>query len=416
MSPAMAAAAAVTGKLKDVRALGAAPNADKVAMVKEALDSKLFYIDKVVLPQNFTPSQPEEKQPEKKISQSAEVAQDAPPGMPKFVTLDKAITAPLRRDNVDTDCIIPKQFLKTIKRTGLGSAAFFELRYEDDGVTEKPDFVLNKPQYRKSTVLIAGDNFGCGSSREHAPWALNDQGIRCIVAPSFADIFFNNCFKNGMLPIPLAPDKVETLMCDAEAEKKLTIDLPNQKIIRECGDAIPFEVHSFSKHCLINGLDDIGLTLQKKEHIDKFEGKRTSNYPWLDGVQYSRGVAEVKVTASKSSKFYARAIRGFLAGLGATDQKEERPPAAKVVVTATGAAIERAATAAYEVEATEEAEVTSVRTDFLRAPGGKKDPTVPQIIITLESRCKATQINAAPFADKAGCGCGGGEKSKATDW
>merc|ERR1719401_1671464 len=172
-------------------------------------------------------------------------------GMPKFVKLDKEIAAPLRKANVDTDAIIPKQFLKTIKRTGLGVSAFFELRYDDDGVTEKPDFVLNQDPYRAAPILIAKDNFGCGSSREHAPWSLFDFGIRCIIAPSFADIFFGNCFKNGMLPIKLPGDKVEELMVDAEAKKRITIDLPAQKVIRECGTEIYFEVDSFKKHCLI---------------------------------------------------------------------------------------------------------------------------------------------------------------------
>merc|ERR1719181_2561209 len=164
--------------------------------------------------------------------------------MPKFTSLDDAIACPLRKANVDTDCIIPKQFLKTIKRTGLGTAAFFEMRYEDDGVTEKPDFVLNKEPYRSAKVLVAMENFGCGSSREHAPWALNDFGIRCIIAPSFADIFFNNCFKNGMLPIALPKDKVEILMADAEAKLPLSVDLPKQEVRRQNGEAIAFEVDS----------------------------------------------------------------------------------------------------------------------------------------------------------------------------
>jgi len=186
--------------------------------------------------------------------------------------------------NIDTDMIIPKQFLKTIKRTGLGVAAFYELRFDDNG-QELPDFVLNKEGYRDSKILVAGNNFGCGSSREHAPWAINDFGIRCIVSTGFADIFFNNCFKNGMLPIVLDKDTVRTLMDDAEAGKELEVDLPSQTITRASGDKIAFEVDAFRKKCLIEGLDDIGLTLQKADKIDTFEKKREDSFPWLvEGV------------------------------------------------------------------------------------------------------------------------------------
>jgi 3-isopropylmalate/(R)-2-methylmalate dehydratase small subunit len=184
--------------------------------------------------------------------------------------------------NVDTDMIIPKQHLKTIKRTGLGKALFDEMRYETDG-TEKPDFVLNQPAYRKAQVLIAGANFGCGSSREHAPWALLDFGIRCIIAPSFADIFHNNCFKNGILPIPLPQETVDKLMEDARkgANAQLTIDLEKQEIVRPDGETIKFQIDGFRRHCLLNGLDDIGLTMQKGGDISGYETRQATAQPWL---------------------------------------------------------------------------------------------------------------------------------------
>merc|ERR1739848_963061 len=172
--------------------------------------------------------------------------------------------------NVDTDMIIPKQFLKTIKRSGLGKSAFFEIRYKPDGVTEEPEFVLNRPAYRKATILVCGDNFGCGSSREHAPWAINDFGIRCLISTNFADIFYSNCFKNGMLPIKLPEEDVLALMADAEALLEFEVDLPSQKITRDNGQTISFEMDSFKKNCLINGLDDIGLTMKKLELIEQF--------------------------------------------------------------------------------------------------------------------------------------------------
>ncbi len=201
--------------------------------------------------------------------------------MEKFTTLT-GIAAPMPLINVDTDMIIPKQFLKTIKRSGLGKNLFTEMRYLDDG-SENPEFVLNKPAYRKAEILVAGDNFGCGSSREHAPWAIQDFGIRCIIAPSFADIFYNNCFKNGILPIALPQEDVDKLMDDAErgANAVVTIDLENQVITGPDGGSIAFEVDPFRKHCLLNGLDDIGLTLEKGEHIDAFEARREAAQPWL---------------------------------------------------------------------------------------------------------------------------------------
>jgi 3-isopropylmalate/(R)-2-methylmalate dehydratase small subunit len=201
--------------------------------------------------------------------------------MQKFTTLT-GVAAPLPMINVDTDKIIPKQYLKTIQRTGLGKALFDEIRFNPDG-SEKPDFVLNKPAYRKAKILVAGENFGCGSSREHAPWALLDFGITCVIAPSFADIFYNNCFKNGILPIKLPQADVDKLMDDAErgANAIITIDLDKQEITGPDGGCIQFELDPFRKHCLLNGLDDVGLTLQKEKAIDSFEAKRKAATPWL---------------------------------------------------------------------------------------------------------------------------------------
>jgi 3-isopropylmalate/(R)-2-methylmalate dehydratase small subunit len=193
--------------------------------------------------------------------------------MQPFTTLTST-PAPLKVINVDTDMIIPKQYLKTIKRTGLGSALFSEMRYRDDG-SENPDFVLNQPAYRKSEILVAGDNFGCGSSREHAPWALLDFGIRCVISTSFADIFYNNCFKNGILPIVVSAEDLEKLFDDADrgSNATLTIDLGKQEITGPDGGKVTFEIDPFRKHCLINGLDDIGLTMEKAPKIEAFEAK-----------------------------------------------------------------------------------------------------------------------------------------------
>ena len=192
-----------------------------------------------------------------------------------------ATAVPLGMDNVDTDMIIPKQFLKTIKRTGLGVSLFHEMRYDDDG-NENPDFVLNKPAYRNAQILVAGENFGCGSSREHAPWALLDFGIRVVIAPSFADIFYNNCFKNGILPIVLPQEDVDKLMDDAQrgANAVLTVDLENQTITGPDGGEITFDVDPFRKECLINGLDDIGLTLKNETAIARYEERLASQMPW----------------------------------------------------------------------------------------------------------------------------------------
>ena len=201
--------------------------------------------------------------------------------MDKFTTLT-GIAAPLPLINVDTDMIIPKQFLKTIQRSGLGKNLFDEMRYATDGA-EIPDFVLNKPAYRNAQILVGGDNFGCGSSREHAPWALLDFGIRCVIAPAFADIFYNNCFKNGILPIVLPQEIVDQLMDDAQngANATLTVDLENQTVTRPDGQTVAFDVDAFRKHCLLNGLDDIGLTMEKAAAIETFETKAAQDRPWV---------------------------------------------------------------------------------------------------------------------------------------
>ena len=199
--------------------------------------------------------------------------------MEKFKNI-KSIPAYLPIVNIDTDKIIPKQFLKTIKRSGLGKNLFHELRYDLQG-NIKNDFVLNWDPYKKATILIAGDNFGCGSSREHAPWSLLDFGFKCIIAPSFADIFYNNCFKNGILPIRLDQEKVNILMKEAKNKNQLTINLDEQKIILADENVIEFDIDPFRKKCLIEGLDDIGLTLQKKDKISKYEESIKSSHPWI---------------------------------------------------------------------------------------------------------------------------------------
>ena len=191
-----------------------------------------------------------------------------------------AIAAPLPLVNVDTDMIIPKQFLRTIKRTGLGKNLFDEMRYDVDG-REKPDFVLNKEPYRRAQILITGENFGCGSSREHAPWSLLDFGFRCIIAPSFADIFFNNCFKNGILPLVLEQKDIDDLMEEANSKKEITVDLEKQTIQSPHTSSIDFDIDPFRKHCLLNGLDDIGLTLEKENKITAFEKQDQNKRAWI---------------------------------------------------------------------------------------------------------------------------------------
>lgn len=209
----------------------------------------------------------------------------------KPYTREVGLVVPLDRANVDTDQIIPKQFLKSIKRTGFGANLFDEWRYLDEGYlgldnSKRPlntEFVLNQPQYQGASVLLARENFGCGSSREHAPWALEEYGFRTVIAPSFADIFFNNCFKNGMLPVILTEAEVDILFAEAAAtsDYRLTIDLATQQVIRPHGEAFAFEVDAFRKHCLLNGLDDIGLTLQDAESIRAFEAKTQASRPWI---------------------------------------------------------------------------------------------------------------------------------------
>ena len=200
--------------------------------------------------------------------------------MDKFVKLT-GVAAPLPVVNVDTDMIIPKDYLKTIKRTGLGTGLFAEARYKEDG-SENPDFVLNKPAYRNAQILVAGDNFGCGSSREHAPWALLDFGIRCVISTSFADIFYNNCFKNGILPIIVSQGDLDKLMDDASrgSNAVLTVDLESSEITGPDGGRISFEIDAFKRHCLLNGLDDIGLTLEKASDIATFEQSNAAQRPW----------------------------------------------------------------------------------------------------------------------------------------
>jgi 3-isopropylmalate/(R)-2-methylmalate dehydratase small subunit len=201
--------------------------------------------------------------------------------MEKFEKLT-AIAAPMPLINIDTDMIIPKQFLKTIKRSGLGVSAFHEMRYNLDG-SENPDFVLNHEAYKGANILVAGDNFGCGSSREHAPWALLDFGIRCVISTSFADIFYNNCFKNGILPVVVTEDVLQLLMKDAEkgSNARMVVDLENQQIETSDGEVIAFDVDQHRKHCLINGLDDIGLSMEKIASIDTFEAQMAQRAPWV---------------------------------------------------------------------------------------------------------------------------------------
>jgi 3-isopropylmalate dehydratase len=292
VSPAMAAAAGIMGCLTDVRKL---PISEIPGTPKET-DQQEFNV---------------ELEGTKKAEQTEQAAAPAAPvaattgvsaGMPKFTVL-KGITAPLSISNVDTDMIIPKQFLKTIKRTGLGSALFYALRFDPTTGEENPDFVLNQEPYRRANILVCtGPNFGCGSSREHAPWAFNDFGIRCILAPSFADIFYNNCFKNGMLPLALPQDKLEAIHAAAQKGEEVEVDLVNQVVRYPGGADVSFEVEQFRKHCLVNGLDDIGLTMQKSDQIAQFESKRTSNWPWLDGKGYVAGQANKVQVASGTAK------------------------------------------------------------------------------------------------------------------
>jgi 3-isopropylmalate/(R)-2-methylmalate dehydratase small subunit len=201
--------------------------------------------------------------------------------MEKFQTIN-GVAAPMPLVNIDTDMIIPKVFLKSIKRTGFGANLFDEMRFNRDG-SEIPDFVLNKPQYRNADIIIAGDNFGCGSSREHAPWAIADFGVKCVISTSFADIFFSNCFKNGILPIIFPQDVMDVLMADAEkgSNARMTVDLEAQTVTTSDGEAFKFEVDAFKKHCLLEGLDDIGLTMAKEDSIDAYEAALKNDRPWV---------------------------------------------------------------------------------------------------------------------------------------
>ena len=281
MSPVMAAAAAIVGKLADVRKLSDENVSPANTYPKMQVDPEVPGIDT-----------------DDDLERILDIPQDGQPrvdsattsssgGQPRFTTM-KGIAAPMERSNVDTDAIIPKQFLKTIKRTGLGTALFFALRYNEDG-TEKPEFILNKEPYRHAKLLVVtGPNFGCGSSREHAPWALLDFGITCIIAPSYADIFFNNTFKNGMLPLIIPDQKILLKIAEeSTAGREIEVDLPNQRVNDASGNKLAdFEVEEFRKHCLVNGLDDIGLTMQMEDKIKTFEDMRSIDTPWLDGSGY----------------------------------------------------------------------------------------------------------------------------------
>lgn len=300
MSPVMAAAAAIVGKLTDVRKLADENISPAKALPKMQLGPEVSEIDTDDDLERLL-DLPEDSEPH---ANSATTGSSG--AQPKFTTI-KGIAAPLERSNVDTDAIIPKQFLKTIKRTGLGTALFFSLRFNEDG-TEKPDFVLNKEPYRHAKMLVVtGPNFGCGSSREHAPWALLDFGITCIIAPSYADIFFNNTFKNGMLPLAI-PDQNTILKIaeEAKAGREIEVDLPNQRINNASGNKLAdFEVETFRKHCLVNGLDDIGLTMQMEDEIRVFEERRSIDTPWLDGSGYlkrANRIGPVKVEAAPVRK------------------------------------------------------------------------------------------------------------------
>ncbi|TVY36312.1 3-isopropylmalate dehydratase [Lachnellula occidentalis] len=285
VSPVTAAACAIVGKLADVRKFADSnatprPASPKPVLGKAHIDERVETDD---AEREIIGDQPQD---DTAVPHTNTVASHSPTGLPKFTVL-KGIAAPLERANVDTDAIIPKQFLKTIKRTGLGSALFHGIRYNADG-SEKPEFVLNQERYRQSKILVTGPNFGCGSSREHAPWALLDFGITCVIAPSYADIFFNNTFKNGMLPIAITnKDDLEAIAAEAREGREIQVDLPNQVINDASGKKIcGFEVEEFRKHCLVNGLDDIGLTMQMDDKIEAFEKKMTLNTPWLDGRAY----------------------------------------------------------------------------------------------------------------------------------
>ena len=288
MSPAMAAAAAVSGGIADIRKFPFLGDESTDPRTKTS-QSNVFKTEQY---ENRGPSINPPAPYMKNRGAASEEA--SPAGLPKFESIT-GVGAPLDIMNIDTDMIIPKEFLKTINRSGLGFAAFAELRYNNaeavatigvEVADEKDDFILNMDGYKGVTnILIAGDNFGCGSSREHAPWSINDMGIRCIISTSFADIFYNNCFNNGMLPITLPRDQIEALLADtATPGTELTVDLVNQKVTRPNGESFTFEIDAFKKNCLINGLDQIGLTMVKDDKISAFETIRSEKFPWLDGA------------------------------------------------------------------------------------------------------------------------------------
>ncbi|KAL9092089.1 MAG: hypothetical protein Q9159_001088 [Coniocarpon cinnabarinum] len=289
MSPVMAAAAALTGRLADVRKVASAAHVSP-AKASPKIDVADAEVDDISTDEDLDRilDLPEDNALD--ANGAAQTAAPAPSGgMPKFTQL-KGIAAPLERSNVDTDAIIPKQFLKTIKRSGLGSALFHAWRYDATTGNEDPSFILNQSPYRDAKILVVtGENFGCGSSREHAPWALLDFGIKAIIAPSYADIFFNNTFKNGMLPLVLPTDQLQKVADEAKAGREIEVDLPAQTVKDASGNVLGrFDVESFRKHCLVEGLDDIGLTMQLDSKIGRFEAKRTMETPWLDGSGYLR--------------------------------------------------------------------------------------------------------------------------------
>jgi 3-isopropylmalate dehydratase len=292
MSPGMAAAAAVSGTITDVRKYQYLGDAASDPRTKERKQSRVFTTDRMSSPGAvISPEAPYLKNIDTSASSNDVVAA----GLPKFEVLS-GVAAPLDIQNIDTDMIIPKEFLKTIQRSGLGFAAFAELRYHnaqdvatigEEVAIPRDDFVLNQPGYNNGAtkILIAGDNFGCGSSREHAPWSINDMGIRCIISTSFADIFYNNCFNNGMLPVVVSRTDVEKLLKDsATPGTEITVNLVDQKVIRPNGEELSFEIDPFRKECLVKGLDKIGLTLEKSDKIYSFEQTRSQLYPWLDGA------------------------------------------------------------------------------------------------------------------------------------
>jgi len=299
MSPVMAAAAAIVGKLADVRKVSqfngsphieAAVAPEPTTFSGPSASEKAHPDERIETDDNekeLLADQPEDSSPQVNTTVSRTGGASAAAGLPKFTVL-KGIAAPMEKANIDTDAIIPKQFLKTIKRTGLGTALFYDLRYLEAGV-ENPDFVLNREPYRHAKIMVCtGANFGCGSSREHAPWALNDFGIKCVLAPSFADIFFNNSFKNGMLMVPIkSREDLERVHAEAVAGREVEVDLPNQLVKDAAGNTLcAFDVEEFRKHCLVNGLDDIGLTMQMDDKIAEFERKMSRETPWLDGSGY----------------------------------------------------------------------------------------------------------------------------------